>query len=87
MRGIVGIEITINYLTQFLPATDLKLKDSLGYMLVYQADEASQHEPIIMAGALQKRYIDQGEELELEPIVDDATIYRLKIQITMMIYI
>ncbi len=78
LRGIVGIEITINYLTQFLPATDLKLKDSLGYMLVYQADEASQHEPIIMAGALQKRYIDQDEELELEPIADDATIYRLK---------
>jgi diguanylate cyclase (GGDEF)-like protein len=77
LRGVVGIEITLNYLTQLLPATDIKLKNSLGYMLVYQADEASKYQPMVMTGALQKRYIKADEALIIEEENDEAQIFQL----------
>ena len=76
LRGIVGIEITINYLVQLLPASDIKQKDSLGYMLVYKKNQSSLYAPMVINGALQKRYIKE-EPLIVQGVNKEKQIFRL----------
>lgn len=75
--GVIGIELTLNYLTQFLPATDLQAKDSLGYMIVYGDSDDSALMPIISAGALQKRMIDTESPLDMNLVSDPYQMYEV----------
>lgn len=77
LRGIIGIEVTLNYFVQLLPATDLQPKDSLGYMVAYRSDQDKQLDPVISIGALQKRIIDVESPLELEDVDRDSDIFIL----------
>lgn len=75
--GVIGIEVTINYLTDFFPATELQPRDSLGYLIAYKENVDSDLMPIIMNGALQKRLIDDDEPLELSVTDSDQNIFEL----------
>ena len=78
LRGIIGIEITLNYFVQLLPATDLQPKDSLGYMVAYRNDETKELNPVISIGALQKRIIDVESVLQFEEVDKYKDIFILK---------
>lgn len=76
--GVIGIELTVNYLMDFFPTYDLQPKDSLGYMIAYRENLNQKIKPIVTIGALQARMIKLEEALELEVIDEDLTIYELK---------
>ncbi|MDD3659449.1 MAG: diguanylate cyclase [Lachnospiraceae bacterium] len=76
-QGVIGIDITLNYLAKFLPASDLQPQDSLGYLIGYSEDEGSEVYPIIMGGSLQQRMIDSNEMLDLEAVNADKNLYQL----------
>ncbi|GAB6107222.1 sensor domain-containing diguanylate cyclase [Fusibacter bizertensis] len=77
LRGIVGIEVTLNYLTDFFPATDLQPRDSLGYLIAYRKDGNEEMMPVVMEGALQKRMILEDEPLKLKSLDTNRNIYEL----------
>lgn len=77
LRGIVGIEVTLNYLTDFFPATDLQPRDSLGYLIAYRKDGNEEMMPVVMEGALQKRMIIEDEPLNLKLLDSNRNIYEL----------
>lgn len=74
LRGVIGVEISLNYLTQFLPATDLQERDSLGYLIGYKGKNDDGMRPLIMNGALQKRMINSDEEISLKNISSEKNI-------------
>lgn len=76
--GIVGIEISLDYLRDYLPTTELQPQDSLGYLIAYRENEDSSLRPIIMHGALQKRMIDQDMSLDLKEVNEDMHLYELE---------
>lgn len=80
--GIVGIELTLNYLTQFLPATDLQAKDSLGYMIVRKDQEIGALMPVFSGGALQKRLIDVSKPLELLSVAESYNVSKVSNVVT-----
>ncbi len=75
LRGTIGIEITLSYLEKFFPATELQPRDSLGYLIAYSEDGGKRLSPIIMGGALQKRLIDETQQLSLKAVDEDRNIY------------
>ena len=75
--GIIGIEITLNYMTKLLPASDLQSKNALGYMVAYRENSQEDLKPIISNGALQKRMISSDQPLELSSVDPNYSIYRL----------
>lgn len=77
VRGIVGIEITLNYLEKYLPATELQPRDSLGYLIGYRDDSEECLSPLIMSGALQRRMIDETQPLSFEAVDTDRNIYAI----------
>lgn len=77
LKGVIGIELTVNYLTSFMPTNELQPRDSLGYLIAYGEDDLEQIEPIIMGGALQKRMIDSDQALSLSYVDPDRNIYKI----------
>ncbi len=78
VRGIIGIEISQNYLEQYLPATDLQPKDSMGYLLAYSEEGIEDIKPVLTIGALQKRMINLDENIELTNVDLNKNIYKIK---------
>lgn len=76
--GVVGVEISVSYLSKFLPATDLQPRDSLGYIIAYKEDKTDALIPLVTGGALQQRLIDTDKPLELELEDENKKIYRLR---------
>lgn len=74
LRGVIGVEISLNYLTQSLPATDLQERDSLGYLIGYKGKNDDGIRPLIMNGALQKRMINSNKEISLKNISSEKNI-------------
>ena len=77
LRGIIGTEISLSYLSQFLPASEIQTKDSLGYLLAYQAKDEQDIYPVVTTGVLQRRIIDENKPLLLEKVVPDMDFYKL----------
>lgn len=78
LRGIIGTEVSLNYLQEFLPASDIQIKDSLGYLLAYRSHEAGDLEPVLTTGALQRRIIDEDQPLILKEAITDSGLYKLE---------
>ena len=78
LRGVIGVEIALSYLNQYLPATDLQEKDSLGYLIAYQRKNDDGVRPLIMTGALQKRMISSSKELALKHISTGKNIFLIE---------
>ncbi|MBF4693471.1 sensor domain-containing diguanylate cyclase [Fusibacter ferrireducens] len=77
LKGVIGVEITLNYLTQFFPASELQPQDSLGYMIAYKDHLNEFLTPIFMEGALQKRMISSTSPLDLSVVDENRNIYML----------
>ncbi|OEH86545.1 hypothetical protein BHU72_13125 [Desulfuribacillus stibiiarsenatis] len=78
LRGVIGVEVSVNYVTQFLPATEILSKDSLGYMIGFQGDQSTDIHPIVMTGALQKRMIRNSEPLIFHNVDEERDIYSIE---------
>lgn len=76
--GIVGVEVSEQYLSKFLPATDLQMKDSYGYMLGYRQEQTDNIEPIMLTRAIQKRIAQNGHPLEYKAMDQENSIYILE---------
>lgn len=75
--GIIGVEVSIQSLTQNMPASDLTAKDSLGYLIAFKNGRDDQLVPIISHGALQRRMIHENEALNLTPEKEKQDLYVL----------
>lgn len=78
LQGVVGIEITLNYLVEFFPASELQAQDSLGYLIAYSEDDGENLIPLVMSGALQKRMIPGNQSMALKTVSDDMHIYEIQ---------
>lgn len=78
LRGVIGVEISLNYFKQFLPATDLQSRDSMGYLLGYGEGVDGNINPILTIGALQNRMIRADEPIKLTELDLTRNIYRIE---------
>lgn len=76
--GIIGVEISEQYLSKFLPATDLQKKDSYGYMLGFQQPENDRIETILLTKEIQKRISKVGDTLEYKRVNSESSVFLLK---------
>ncbi|MDF2543421.1 MAG: diguanylate cyclase precursor [Herbinix sp.] len=79
--GVIGVEVSLQYFKQFLPATDLQNRDSLGYAIAYQVEGTSKIVPILRTRAIQDQILKQGEDMDYVSIDEDKNIYLLKNQV------
>lgn len=76
--GVIGVEVTINYLNQFLPSKELYAQDTLGYMIARKSFDSDALIPVITGSALQKRLIETNKPLDLKMVNEDKQIYSLE---------
>lgn len=76
--GIVGVEVTLNYLTQFLPSSELSPQDSLGYMIARKSFNDDSLVPVITGSALQKRLIETNKPINLKAVNEAKRIFSIE---------
>lgn len=64
VKAIFGVEISVNYLYRFLPASDLQTSDSYGYIIGIRDGEGD-IKAAVTHGAMQRRMLQEGMPLEL----------------------
>lgn len=72
--GIIGVEISEQYLNKFLPATDLQTKDYYGYMLGYGSKDGSEIKAILLTKAIQRRIATENEQIRYSQVDSDNSI-------------
>ncbi len=72
--GVLGIELATNYLAKFLPASDLRTKDSLGYIIAKKQPRDKKFYSMITTNNLQKRVIDETQPIEFKQINKEHNI-------------
>ena len=72
--GVLGIELATNYLAKFLPASDLRAKDSLGYIIAKKEQDDKKLYSMITTNNLQKRVIDETRPIEFKQISKEHNI-------------
>lgn len=77
LRGIVGIELTLNYLVNMIPSTDIYKKDSLGYMILHKKESDKEMDTKVTVGAFQKRLIGKDGKLALSEKNDQFSLYEV----------
>ena len=80
--GVIGVEVSEQYLAKFLPATDLQNRDSYGYMIGYERSGEEVMRSIILTKEIQKRITRAGAKLEYTSADEEHSIYFLKDQKT-----
>ncbi len=78
LQGIIGIDVTINYLTDYMPAAELQPQDSVGYLVAFRDTPEADLKPIIMGGPLQRRMIDAEAPLALSMVNEDMSLYKIE---------
>lgn len=78
LRGVLGVEILVDYLNQFLPGKDLLSRDSLGYLIGYRNNAKDDISPLITNGAIQNRILQKESALELLQKDKNRSIYLLE---------
>lgn len=76
VKAIFGVEISVNYLYRFLPASDLQTSDSYGYIIGIR-DGAGDIKAAVTHGAMQRRMLEEGMPLDLVGVDQGNSIYRL----------
>lgn len=76
VKAIFGVEISVNYLYRFLPASDLQTADSYGYIIGIR-DGLGEMRAAVTHGAMQRRMLQEGMPLELVNVDQGNSIYRL----------
>jgi len=71
--GIIGVEISVPYLSKLMPAHDLQPQDSLGYIIGYEDGLSDGIIPLVTNNALQKRllWLDEAFDFELVNEVEE----------------
>lgn len=75
--GVFGVEISINHLYKFLPATDLQEQDSYGYIIGRRTAADTSIAPIVTRGALQARMLRLAEPLLLTAVSKESDVYKV----------
>lgn len=78
LRGIIGIEILVDYFNQYLPGKDLLARDSLGYLIGFKNQQEKQIRPLITNGAIQNRLLNTKEPFVFANKDKDRNIYLLE---------
>ena len=76
--GVIGVEISEQYLKKYLPATDLQTKDSYGYMLGYGSQDSNDIKSIVLTKAIQRRIVTENENFNYSPVDSDNSISLLQ---------
>ncbi|AFA49997.1 diguanylate cyclase precursor [Acetobacterium woodii DSM 1030] len=76
--GVIGVELSEQYLSKYLPGTDLQTKDSYGYLLGFRESHSQQLETILLTKSIQERFTHEGEPLNYSSIDADHSIFLLK---------
>lgn len=76
--GVIGVEISEQHLSKFLPATDLQNKDAYGYMLGFRPPNDDKVKAIVLTKSIQKRFVEKNEYLDYSIIDPQNSIYLLK---------
>lgn len=76
--GIIGVEISEQELSKYLPSTDLEIQDSYGYFIAYQEEGTTQLKPIIVTKAIQKRLFKNQEYISYTNVNSKTGIARLR---------
>lgn len=76
-RGVFGVEISLEYLYKFLPASDLQDQDSLGYIIGIRKDNEQGIMPLVSKGVVQSRLLRLNEPLSLTPTTDSKYVHLL----------
>lgn len=75
--GVIGVELTTDYLASILPSNELQGKDSAAYMLVQYEEGSMDYHVIAYDGSLYKRCF--GDEdiftLNSENVIEDSELY------------
>lgn len=74
LRGVFGIEISLEYLYRFLPASELQPKNSLGYIIGIKQPNKQGIMPLISKSNLQSRVLRLDEPLSLTPISENSAV-------------
>lgn len=76
VTAILGVEISVNYLYRYLPASELQTGDSYGYIVGIRSGQDGIRAAAVH-GALQKRLMGQNKEIEVELRDQENSIYEL----------
>ncbi len=74
--GVFGVEISVSHLYRYMPSSELKAQDSLGYIIGSKAGEQVQMRAVVVHGARQKLMVEEGQSFTLEPVDGENHIYR-----------
>lgn len=78
LRGIIGVEILVDYFNQYLPGKDLLARDSLGYLIGFKNEQEKQIYPLITNGAIQNRILNTQEPFVFTNKDKNHNIYLLE---------
>jgi diguanylate cyclase (GGDEF)-like protein len=78
LQGVIGVEISVNYLKSFLTEVKSNSRNSLGYLIAYKNNENEELKPLITASAFQQRMISNGENLTFENVDQENNVYKLE---------
>lgn len=64
--GVMGVEISIEYIKKLLPSSELMSYDSLGYIIAVREENSSSYEPLLYQGGYQERILKDIEDLQFK---------------------
>lgn len=77
VHGVAGVEISEEYIKKLLPATELSVQDSPGYMLALRQENSEILKPLIKKGEYQKRLFGSMEQVETRLIDRNYSVYQV----------
>lgn len=77
IHGVAGVEISEEYIKKLLPAMELSIQDSPGYMIALKLEDSDTLKPIIKKGEYQKRLFGNLEQVGTELVDDKYSVYRV----------
>lgn len=77
LRGVIGIEVSENYLSQILSTQTLQSKNSMEYLLGYSKKGIEEIKPVLTTSAYQKLILKSVNQLDLTEIDLDKNIYKV----------
>lgn len=75
--GVIGVEISIGFLSSLLPATDLNFSGKNGYILGFKGENEGVIEPIYLDKTSKEDERLKMNMLKLEPVNENGDIFRI----------
>lgn len=77
IHGVVGVEISVDYIKKLLPATELSVQDSPGYMIAMRQGRSNTLTPLIKKGEYQKRLFGNLDQIDIKLINAKYSVHRV----------